>query len=242
MKLQIISYSFVATGLIPLSIQAQTMTDPALAAAIVANKEALQQTYKKRSKLQQDIIKAEAAITVAMTEVHRIESKMLDYLSNASGAVQNLHQIKRAAELVTLEIPRNIGLVGQSMKGNLKGTVIAGIVSKSLRDATAEAAALGPLMAQLVTSGSYKTTDIDGNTTNKKVNLLNAAERYYIANEVVSRLERINLDLFLLAWQIRTLSWSDLFFHLTPQSWYNYMSSVNYVDMIIREYKYLKYY
>lgn len=242
MKLRIASLFLSITLALPQALQGQVQLDPALTAAISANKIALEKTYKKRSKLQQKMIAAEAAVTATMTEVHRIENKMLEYLANASGAVQNLHQIKRAGELVSIEIPRNIGLVKKSMKGNLKGTVIAALVSKSLQDALTETLTLSPMIAQLVTSGSYKASDLNGNTVNKNVNLLDAAERYYIANEVVSRLERINMDLFILAWQIRSLTWTDLFYHLTPQTWYNYMSGVNTVDMIIREYKYLKLY
>ena len=57
-------------------------------------------------------------------------------------------------------------------------------------------------MKQLVTSGSYDVTNQDGNKEKHKVNLLSSAERYYIANEVVTRLEAINTDLFILAWQV----------------------------------------
>lgn len=49
--------------------------------------------------------------------------------------------------------------------------------------------ALFPFMKQLVTSGKYDVTGDDGKNEKHKVNLLNASERYYIANEVVSRLE-----------------------------------------------------
>ena len=59
-------------------------------------------------------------------------------------------------------------------------------------------------MKQLVTSGSYTTSDYDANgkpiNQKNKVNLLNSAERYYVANEVVTKLESINTDLWLLAW------------------------------------------
>lgn len=72
-------------------------------------------------------------------------------------------------------------------------------------------------MKQLVTSGSYNETDSEGKKEKHKVNLLNSAERYYIANEVVTRLEAINTDLFILAWRVRTLSWRDLWFSLDPE-------------------------
>ena len=72
-------------------------------------------------------------------------------------------------------------------------------------------------------------------TRSTKVNLLNASERYYIANEVVSRLEAINTNLFILAWQVRTLSWNDLWFSLDPEGWANVMSGKNIIGGIISD-------
>jgi len=174
-------------------------------------------------------------VTVALDRVHSVEDKMLEYLSNAQGAVQNLYQIKRAGELVLTEIPQNAKLLANSVKGNLKGTAIATMVSDELTDAATQMAALYPFMKQLVTSGSYDVTDTDGKKKSQKVNLLNSAERYYVANEVVTRLEAINTDLFILAWQVRTLSWNDLWFSLDPEGWAAVMSGKNIVDGIVRE-------
>lgn len=67
------------------------------------------------------------------------------------------------------------------------------------------------------------------------VNLLNSAERYYIANEVVTRLEAINTDLFILAWQVRTLSWNDLWFSLDPEGWATVMSGKNIIGGIVAD-------
>lgn len=90
-------------------------------------------------------------------------------------------------------------------------------------------------MKQLVTSGSYDVAGADGKNEKHKVNLLNSSERYYIANEVVSRLEAINTDLFILAWQVRTLSWNDLWFSLDPEGWANVMSGKNIIGGIVAE-------
>lgn len=185
--------------------------------------------------MQEKIIAAEAAVTLALDRVHKVEDKMLDYLSNAQGAVQNLYQIKRAGELVLMEIPQNTRLLTQSVRGNLKGTAIAALVSDELTDAAAQMAALYPFMKQLVTSGSYNVTGADGKNEKHKVNLLNSAERYYVANEVVTRLETINTNLFILAWQVRTLSWNDLLFSLDPEGWANVMSGKNIIDGIVSE-------
>lgn len=209
--------------------------DPALTATVIAQTTELKNIHKKRKKTQEKIIAAEAAVTVALDRVHSVEDKMLNYLSNAQGAMQNLYQIKRAGELVAKEIPQNCNLLLKSVGSNLKGTAIAAMVSDELADAATQMAALYPFMKQLVTSGSYDVAGADGKNEKHKVNLLNSSERYYIANEVVSRLEAINTDLFILAWQVRTLSWNDLWFSLDPEGWTNVMSGKNIIGGIVAE-------
>ena len=222
----------LAGGRIPALAQ---QMDPALTATVIAQTAELKNIHKKRKKTQEKIIAAEAAVTVALDRVHSVEEKMLNYLSNAQGAMQNLYQIKRAGELVAKEIPQNCNLLLKSVGSNLKGTAIAAMVSDELADAATQMAALYPFMKQLVTSGKYDVTGADGKNEKHKVNLLNSSERYYIANEVVSRLEAINTDLFILAWQVRTLSWNDLWFSLDPEGWANVMSGKNIIGGIVAE-------
>ncbi len=222
----------LAGGRIPALAQ---QMDPALTATVIAQTTELKNIHKKRKKTQEKIIAAEAAVTVALDRVHSVEEKMLNYLSNAQGAMQNLYQIKRAGELVAKEIPQNCNLLLKSVGSNLKGTAIAAMVSDELADAATQMAALYPFMKQLVTSGKYDVTGADGKNEKHKVNLLNSSERYYIANEVVSRLEAINTDLFILAWQVRTLSWNDLWFSLDPEGWANVMSGKNIIGGIVAE-------
>lgn len=210
-------------------------TDPALTSAVLGQTAALKKIHKDRKKTQEKIIAAEVAVTASLERIHQVEDKMLDYLSNAQGAMQNLYQIKRAGELVAKEIPQNCSLLLKSVGGNLKGTVIAAMVSDELTDAATQMTALFPFMKQLVTSGKYDVTGDDGKNEKHKVNLLNASERYYIANEVVSCLEAINTDLFILAWQVRTLSWNDLWFSLDPEGWANVMSGKNIIGGIISD-------
>ena len=218
-------------------------TDPTLTGAVVAQTEILKKIFKDREETQNKIIAAEAAVSVAMDRMHAVENKMLDYLSNAQGAMQNLYQIKRAAQLVGVEIPRNMSLVSKSVPGHLKGTAIALLVSDELTDAATQMASLYPFMSQLVTSGSYTVDGYDDNGNPKsekhKVNLLNSAERYYVANEVVTKLENINTDLWLLAWQIRTMSWQDLWYGLDPEGWATVMSGKAIVESLIYEWQYL---
>lgn len=218
-------------------------TDPTLTGAVVAQSEMLKKIFKDREKTQKKIIAAETAVGVAMDRMHKVEDKMLEYLSNAQGAMQNLYQIKRATELTTVEIPRNMRLLRQSLPGHLKGTAIALLVSDELTDATTQMASLYPFMRQLVTSGTYNVSGYDATgkpvSEKHKVNLLSSAERYYIANEVVTKLEAINTDLWLLAWQVRTYSWNDLWFRLDPEGWATVMSGKAIVDGLVYEWKYI---
>jgi len=241
MKSRTIQWKWVVLGLIGCLLSGNPVfaqqTDPTLTAAVLAQTAELKSIHKKRKKTQEQIIAAEAAVTVALDRVHSVENKMLEYLSNAQGAMQNLYQIKRAGELVAKEIPQNCNLLRKSIGGNLNGTAIAAIVSDELTDAATQMAALYPFMKQLVTSGSYDVAGADGKDEKHKVNLLNSSERYYIANEVVTRLETINTDLFLLAWQVRTLSWNDLWFSLDPEGWANVMSGKNIIGGIVAEWK-----
>ena len=225
-------------GTVPARAQ---QTDPTLTAAVILQTEELKSIHKKRKSTQEKIIAAETAVTLALDRVHNVENRMLEYLSNAQGAMQNLYQIKRAAELVATEIPRNCDLLRKSVPGHLKGTAIAVLVSDELTDAATQMAALYPFMKQLVTSGSYDVADAEGKTEKHKVNLLNSAERYYIANEVVTRLETINTDLWLLAWQVRTLSWNDLWFSLDPNGWASIMSGKAIAETLVWEWNTIKY-
>ena len=90
--------------LIPVHAQ---QSDPALTAAVIAQTVELKNIHKQRKKTQEKIIVAETAVTLALDRVHGVENKLLEYLSNAQGAMQNLYQIKRAGELVLTEIPKN---------------------------------------------------------------------------------------------------------------------------------------
>lgn len=210
-------------------------TDPTLTAAVIGQTVSLEKSYSKREKIQKNILAAEAGVAIAMEQVHKVEKDILSYLSNVSDAVRNLHQIKRIAMLTGVEIPKNAENVAKAVPGHLKGTAIAAIVSKELTDVYEQMASLVPFVSQLVTSGSYNVSDGNGGKEKHKVNLLNAAERYYVINEIQSRLEMINVDLYLLAWQIQTWSWERLWFSLDPEGWATVMAGQNRVEMIIRE-------
>lgn len=227
---------------------AGVQVDPALTSAITLQMETLKSIYSKREKTQNKIIEAEAAVTVALDRMHKVEDKVLGYMSNVQGAFQNLYQIKRAGELVVKEIPSNMNNVRRAIKvGGFQGTFLATTVGTELGSMAMDMMSLYPFLEQLVTSGTYNTTDYDnqGNIVKKKnkVNLLNSAERYYICNTVVDKLENINTSLYLLAWEIQTMRWRDLFFKLDPEGWATIMSGKNIVDGIVSDWNYnIRYY
>ena len=172
-----------------------------------------------------------------MAQIHKVENKMLGYLSNAQGAMQNLYQLKRCYELFKTEIPENISAVRSAIKGHAMGTAIAAIASDEIKSLENNSRTLYPLVAQLVTSGSYNQRNGDGTIDKKKVNLLDASERYYILNEVVRHLEDISTSLWLLSWQIQTFSLTDLVQVLTPDTWYNILEGEAIANLIIEDYK-----
>ena len=222
---------------------ATVQVDPALAGAITLQMNTLKNIYSKREKTQNKIIAAEAAVTVALDQMHKVEDKVLGYMSNVQGAFKNLYQIKRAGELAVKEIPANMNNVRRAIKvSGFQGTFLATTVGTELSSMTMDMMSLYPFLEQLVTTGIYNTTDYDsqGNIVNKKnkVNLLNSAERYYICNTVVDKLESINTSLYLLAWEIQTMRWRDLFFKLDPEGWAAIMTGKNIVEGVISDWNY----
>ena len=238
MKLRILSL-ILALGVIaiPKTKAGIVDVDPALVTAVTTQTLELESVYKERSKHQNAIIVTETAINGAMAQIHKVENKMLGYLSNAQGAMQNLYQLKRCYELFKTEIPENISAVRSAIKGHAMGTAIATIASDEIKALENNSRTLYPLVAQLVTSGSYNQRNDNGTIDKKKVNLLDASERYYILNEVVRHLEDISTSLWILSWQIQTFSLTDLVQVLTPDTWYNILEGEAIANLIIEDYK-----
>lgn len=198
---------------------AQWQTDPALTAAIVAETATLKKLYDERTKAEDSIIASEALVFASMTAVRRVEKKMLDYLKGAQGVMGNIYQARRAADLAA-EIPRNVAEVGRAIGGaGPQGTAVTLLVSDRMADATLQVSSLYPLIKKLVTGGRDGASGHGEDTTTVQAELLNSAERYRIADEVVTRLEKTNRDLRILAWEIRTLSWKDLLVRFDPAGW-----------------------
>lgn len=236
-KLLLVFVMFLAFGG---KASAAVQTDPVLTSAIITQMELLKKLFNRRDSTQKKIIAAEGAVTLAMDRMHKVENKVLGYMANVQVGFQNLYQLKHSAELVAIEIPKNMGkLRGAVRDGGFQGTALSIVIGEELTNITTEMMSLYPFMAQLVSSGTINVGsgeyDKDGKEimNKKKVNLLDSAERYYICSTIESKLENINTALYLLAWEIRTLKWRDLLYELDPDGWNTIMATAGIAKGIV---------
>ena len=224
----------------PLVVKAQ-QTDPTLTAAVILQTEELKSAYKKRNETQNKLIEAQAAVAGAMIEVHRVENTILEYMSNASSAMNDLYMLKRSAELVSVRIPEQLTKMAKAVPDNYKGTAITVLTSKTVTQVTSEMTYLYSFMSQLVTSSKYTLGDGKGDTSGKKnINLLSAAERYYIASEVTNRLEKIYRKLYNITYQIETLDWMDAWYNLDSSSWAKFQNGTSISESMMKQWDRLK--
>lgn len=199
------------------TVKADLISDPLLTAAIITQTEMLKTQYKQRNNHHNKIEVAQAAIAGAMEQVHAVEDKMLNYLGNASDAMQNLYQLKKIALLVADDIPTNLVRLGKDIPDNIKGTAITLFVNKTVAETTTDIAALSDIVTRLVTSKySFKTSK---GKDDKNINLLSAAERYTILQDVLQRLTKINRRLFLTDFFIKSFGWRELWMGLDRESY-----------------------
>lgn len=218
----------------PLVSKAQQI-DPVLTATVELQTLELQKVYKTRDKTQKEIIVAQTAVAEAINSVHNVEKQVLNYMGNASSAMDNLYQLKRAGELVTSKIPSQIKTMIKAVPANYQGTAVTTLTTNTANEVYAEMASLYSLMSQLVTSTKYSFDDSSSDSSKKNVNLLSASERYYIANEVVSRLEKIYNRLWFVTWQVQNLGWEDAWRNIDSESWSKMNNGKAIADDLIRK-------
>lgn len=215
---------------------AATQMDPGLIAAIGIQTATLKEQYEKRSDHHTKIEIAQAAIAVAMDNVHRVEEKVLEYMANASGVMQNLNQLKKITELAFVDIPDNLVKLGEKIPSNIKGTAITALVSKTVTSTTMDIVSLADIVQRLVSS-NYSFKD---SKDSKNINLLSAAERYSILQDVLYKLEDINFRIYMMRFYIQTFDWTDLWRGLDRQSWCRVMSGQAIAERLIREWNSVK--
>ena len=96
-----IQYIIIMLLMAATNIHAQ-QTDPALTAAVTTQTITLKNLFDARHSTQEKILAATGIEDVQLQQLHDIEKKVLDYMANVSGLMQNLYQVKRTTELVTV--------------------------------------------------------------------------------------------------------------------------------------------
>lgn len=221
----------------PLIGKAQQI-DPTLTGAVILQTEELKAAYKKRNETQNKLIAAQTAVAAAMDQIHRVENKVLEYMSNASSAMDNIYQLKKAAELVSVNIPSQMKKMVDAVPTSFQGTSVTMLTSKTCQDLITEMTTLYSFMSQLVVSSSYSFGEKDSSDSKKKnINLLSAAERYYIANEVVYRLQKIYRKLWIITWEIQNLGWEDAWRNLDGRSWVQYKHGKSISNQLIKQWQ-----
>lgn len=215
------------------SSAAVVTTDPALAAAIAIQTETLEGAYNTRKKHREAIVQLQGAITAGLTEIHRVEDMILDYMGNASGVLTNMIQIKNIGEY-TIEISEKLVAIGKDIPNNPKGAAITALCHSHIQKTTADITGMVDLVTNLVTT-KYSLKDAKSDDDKKHVNLLSAAERYDILVSVEQKMMQIYYDLQLIHYFIKTLSWRDLWFQLDRESYLKAISIGIDVNVIINK-------
>lgn len=216
----LITVSMVSASLLfqPLaSTGAVITTDPALAGAVILQTETLEKSYKERKKHREAIELLQGQITAGLTEIHKVEDMILDYMGNASGVLTNMIQMKNIGEY-TVEIGEKLVAITKDIPNNPKGAAITAVCSKHVQTTIADITAMSDLVTNLVNT-KYSLKNAKSDEDKKHVNLLSAAERYNLLVSVEQKLMKINYDLMLLHYFIKTLSWRNLWFGLDRESY-----------------------
>lgn len=209
------------------AITAKAQVDPALTSTVAAGDMQIKNELTKINEKQTTIATLQAAIYANVSKVHSIESTMYNYLSNVSVAVQNLHQIVKAAEL-TVEITKNLKECSSAAVGHPRGALVTALVSNRYTKAYSEMVSL---------YGYLKTLVLTGNDGGQTVNLLNSGERLQIASDVVDRLETVNFDIQVLNYQINYWRWADLVENKDPMSFFYVTDGADVANNIINGFK-----
>lgn len=220
-----------------IATSAVVTTDPALAAAVVLQTETLEKSYKERKKHREAIEQLQAGITIGLTQIHKVEDMMLDYLGNASGVLSNMIQIKNIGEY-TVDISEKLASIIKDIPNNPKGAAITAICHNHMQKTIADITGMADIVTNLVTT-KYSLSKA-GDDDKKHVNLLSAAERYNILMTVEQKMMQIKYDLQLIHYFIRTLGWKDLWFNLDRESYLKAISVGIDVNIIINKWNKLK--
>lgn len=156
-------------------------------------------------------------------------------MSEASNVLTNLSQFKDIG-LKSAKIISTSAEILKEIPDNAEGAVIASFCYSKYADIAADVTGMVTLVQDLVANTTYGGKKDDDSTDGKKhVNLLSSAERYNILMDVMSRLSSIQMDLNLIRYYIRTISWRDLWKEFDVESYRNAWSTQWEINSVIRQ-------
>lgn len=203
--------------------------------AVIEFQTAYTLAQKERKSLQNKIIAAELAVGGLLEQLHTVEKKSVDYLSNVSSGIQNLQQLKSIGNLITNEIPKNTNAVFNAMNEK-RANAFLELAGKRVRNITGDLWSLVTFVTPLVSQGTMEVYTPDGKTQ-KKVNLLNSYERYTILCKVLGHLEDVNYKLRNLAYNVQFMDMNDAWKNIDSYSYYKYINFKAITEDIVREWR-----
>ena len=217
-------FSLAIMAVLPVPANAiDVYVDPTMTATAIAATSALKNEHKSQTEKLTAIETMNLAISAELKKIHSIEDSVFKYLTNAQGFVDNLYDVKKCVELAAIDIPKSIADCVGAIPGHLQGTAISLLVSKNAIQAVEEITSLYGFLEILCKTGGY----VEGYGSDKrvsKVNLLNSSQRYYVLQNIKSKLTSINWQFKLLRTQITIYGWRTLFQSWDPTTWSYYLS------------------
>lgn len=204
--------------------------DPILTAAVVDQTRQLKSLHEETVDKQKKIEALNAGIMVEMGNIHAIEKKVVDYLSEASGTIRNTYQIVRATQLSS-DIIKHLQECQKASQVHPINAAMAAIVTKKYSEIYTDAASTYAYMASLVTTGT-----IGG----EKVNLLSSAERMQIMAMVMTKLQNIDYAIISLTVMLESYGLLDWWREVDQEGWAYIVNADLIAKQIIQSWNYMK--
>jgi|GEM_PF-6763917 len=206
--------------MVTLPIHAQLIdTDPALAAAIVAQTSTVKSELNKQNETQLAILGIDTGINLTLDSIYSYEKRVYDYLSKAQTVVKGATDIARCLDL-SMEILNGLEDLAKAAKDHPQGVLVSAMASKMY----------SKLMTESVELAGYVTTVVTGEGSG---NLLNTFERIRILSDIKHKLMDMVNDINWLRCEISWMRISDIPLLLFPDEYYQLVG----IESILRQSK-----
>lgn len=229
MKSQIVKIMAISLMMVCGTSYAQK-PDPALTAAVIAQTSTLKELHKETINKQEKIELLNTGIMVEMGNIHAIEKKVVEYLSEASGTIKNAYQLIKATQLST-DIIKHLQECLKAAKAHPINTAMSAMLQNKYTEIYTEAASTYAYMATLVTTGTVNGT---------KVNLLSSAERMQIMAMVMTKLQNIDYAILSLTVMLESYGLLDWWREIDQEGWSYIVNADLIAKQIIQSWNYMK--